>query len=299
MRRIVAIVNAGARSTGGAEGAGKIEEAFRRHGLRAEVRAVRGALVAPVAREAVEDGAEVVVAAGGDGTVSGVASALVGTEAALGVLPLGTLNHFAHDVRVPLELDVAIEAIGNGGETRCDAGAVNGLAFVNNATLGLYPDQVRVRERLRRFIGKWPAAGVASLVVMRRFPSMRLSIEADGEAREVRTPLVVVSNNPYGLEAGRPHGRPRVDGGALGLYVVRDGGRWRFLKTAIRSLVVSLEGDAAFDATTARSVVVGSRRRRVKVALDGEVVKMRTPLRCESLPGALRVVGMLPAKDAA
>jgi diacylglycerol kinase family enzyme len=289
-RRVVAVVNSGAGSVGGAGGPSAVEDAFRRHGSPAEVLLVPGSRAGPAARRAVEEGADVVVAGGGDGTVSAVAAQVAGTGRAFGVLALGTLNHFAKDCGLPLSLDEAVEAVLREDPVACDVGRCNGVAFVNNATLGLYADQVNVRRRWRA-LGKWPGAVLASIVVLRRFSSQRLAIESDGERVDVVSPLVVVSNNPYALAPGRPTSRSRIDSGTLGRYVVSRVGRWGLVVTAVKSLVMSLEGDSAFDAGEARRVVVRSRRRSVRVALDGEIVKMRPPVSMESEPGALPVLG--------
>jgi diacylglycerol kinase family enzyme len=291
VRRIVVIANSGATRAAAVQA---IADAFARHGAAATVEAVPGGHVERAARAAVRSGADVVVAAGGDGTVSAVASVVAGTRVALGVVPLGRLNHFARDVGLPLDLDAAVGAVVEGEVVPCDVGSAGGRPFVNNATLGLYADQVRVRERWRKRLGRWLAAGLATAVVLRRVRALRLSIRADEEAIEVESPLVVVSNNEYALTAGHPHGRARLDSGRLGLYVLHDRGGRQVLTTAIRSFVAGLEDHEGLSARTAREVVVGARRRHVKVALDGEVRKMATPTRFRAHPGALRVVGARP-----
>jgi diacylglycerol kinase family enzyme len=291
------LVNESAGSAGPAAPAA-LDAAFRRHGATATVRSVPGGALARAARRAVEEGADVVVAAGGDGTVSAVASQVAGSPAALGIVPIGTLNHFARDLRLPLDLDEAIEAVVSGLETRCDVGRLGRRVFVNNATLGLYADLVLLRERWRPRIGKWPAGALAAAAVLRRFPTSRLSVTADGRTATVRTPLLVVSNNPFGLGPGRPHGRPRLDGGTLGLYVAGTGRR-ALLSAVLRGVSTSLDGDPAFEASTARRVVVESPRPHVRLALDGEAVRVRPPLRFESAAGALRVAGTDGASEAA
>jgi diacylglycerol kinase family enzyme len=107
-----------------------------------------GASVGELARN--EDAQVVFVAAGGDGTVNAVASAVAGTERCMGVLPVGTLNHFAHDLGLPLKLEAAVAAI-TGGRTRgIDVAEVNGAVFVNNSSIGAYPTMVLDRERMRK-----------------------------------------------------------------------------------------------------------------------------------------------------
>src|SRR3954469_24760553 len=144
--------------------------------------------------DAVADGARAVVAAGGDGTVSSVASGLVGTTTPFGVLPLGTLNHFAKDIGVPLDLPLAVKAIVDEHTTRVDVGEVNGSPFVNNSSIGLYPDVVVERERLRqRGHRKWLAAALAAgAAVLGDYRGILVRVPSAEGGGRARPPLVVV-----------------------------------------------------------------------------------------------------------
>lgn len=116
-------------------------------GLDADITlAQSGAEMIATAEQALRDGAPIVVAGGGDGTINAVASVVVGSGTPFGVLPLGTLNHFAKDLNIPLELDAAIANVAQGVPHQVDVGEVNGRIFLNNSSLGLYPDIVRDRE---------------------------------------------------------------------------------------------------------------------------------------------------------
>src|SRR4051794_37510526 len=139
------------------------------HGATCEILAPeRGADLTALARQAVADGAALVVAGGGDGTINAVASALVGTEARLGVLPLGTLNHFAKDLGIPLALEEAVRTVFTGRPQAVDVGEVNGRLFLNNSSLGIYPRIVRLREAHRRQgVRKWIAFVKALAYVLR------------------------------------------------------------------------------------------------------------------------------------
>jgi diacylglycerol kinase family enzyme len=108
---------------------------------------------------AVREGANPVVAAGGDGTLNAVTSVLVDGDRTLGVLPIGTLNHLAKDLRIPLDLDGAVQTLLEGVVANVDVAEVNGQIFLNNSGLGLYPKIVRHREKLQDQLGhgKWPA----------------------------------------------------------------------------------------------------------------------------------------------
>ena len=100
-----------------------------------------------IARGLVENGASIVVAAGGDGTISAVASGLIGSPATLGVLPIGRLNHFAKDLKIPLDVKKAVATIAARHMVSIDVGTVNDRAFINNSSIGIYPNLV---ERVRK-----------------------------------------------------------------------------------------------------------------------------------------------------
>src|SRR3954447_6264864 len=146
--RVLVLLNAAAAGADEAAPARRVDEvraAFAPTGVEAEVRAVPAdRLTATPPEAASAPGGKVagVVAAGGDGTVSAVASALAGTDRVMGVLPAGTLNHFAKDLRLPLTLADAARVIAAARTTGVDVGEVNGRCFVNNSSIGLYPHVV-------------------------------------------------------------------------------------------------------------------------------------------------------------
>ncbi|MCB0962523.1 MAG: hypothetical protein KDA98_04350 [Acidimicrobiales bacterium] len=246
-----------------------------------------------------EDRPDVVVVAGGDGTVGCAAQAAAGTDVVLGVVPLGTFNHFAGDLGLSEDLGAAARAL-VGGEVRAlDVGEVSGRVFVNNSVLGAYPDMVAIRDviRDRRGWGKVRAVPVAVVAVARRFPVHRLDLVGPGyERRRVRTPLVFVGNGTFGDGSGGPPQRTALDDGVLGVGVARVVSRWGLVRALVRALVRGTDGDGELDHVELAELTVSSRRRRLRVALDGEVVRLDLPLRYRVRPGALRV--LVPA-DAA
>src|SRR5512138_2414359 len=146
VQRITVLLNphAGSKEDGAVQ---RVAAAFRDAGASdVDLRVIDGTLVGTAARQAVARGSTVVVAGGGDGTVSAAASMLVDTDAALGVLPLGTLNHFAKDVGMPLAVDEAARTIVAGRAVRVDVGEVNGRSFINNASVGIYASLIAERE---------------------------------------------------------------------------------------------------------------------------------------------------------
>jgi diacylglycerol kinase family enzyme len=288
------IINAAAGGGSDDERARAVKEAFSACGVGAHVSVARGGDdVKEFVRRALSNGARAVVAGGGDGTVGAVAEELVGTDRPLGVLPLGTLNHFAKDLHIPLALEEAARNVCEGRAVPVDVGEVNGRIFVNNSSLGLYPRIVRRREMLqeREGSGKWSAFLRASLAVLRRYPFMSVRLDADGQEIARKTPFVFVGNNEYQVENLQMGARSCLDAGRLSLYVAHRTGRLGLLRLALSALLGRLREAHDFDALCAREIWVETRRpKRIPVATDGEVSVLSTPLHYRIRPGALRVI---------
>lgn len=296
---IPVIVNSAARSGQSRAQIEALPALFDQMGLRTRLIDVRdGADSEREIDAALAERPPLVVAGGGDGTLSAIASRLVGTGIPMGVLPLGTLNHFAKDLGVPLTLGDAVRVIAAGHTTDVDVGEVNGRIFINNSGLGLYPDIVRHRDRQQRTLGrsKWHALAWASWSLLRRYPFVQVRLLIDGQSREWRTPFVFVGNNEYAMEGLRIGGRGRLDAGRLCVYVAQQPGRVGLLRLALHALVGRLRQASDFDALSATELLIETRRQRIHVAADGEVWPMTSPLRYRVLPGALRVIVPAPAE---
>ena len=249
-----------------------------------------GAAIGRRAREAAERG-DLLVAAGGDGTVGTVAAAAVDAGATFGVIPLGTLNHFARDAGIPLNLDAAVAALAAGHHRRLDVGDVNGRVFVNNSSIGLYPRLVWDREAEQaRGRGKWTAFGIALVRTWRRYRTVTVRISFDGREHVRRTPFVVVGNNEYRLNGLHIGARTGFDNGRLSLYVAPYCGRFEILALPFQALAGRLAADVKFESFAATALSVETARRRVNVALDGEVTVMQSPLHYRIRAAALRTV---------
>ena len=141
-------------------------------------------------RAVAKRGDPLVIVGGGDGTISAAASALVGTKTQLGILPLGTLNHFARDLGIPTEISEAVSLIATGKERRVDVAEMNGRIFINNSAIGLYPLMVRDRDQQRKRLGrsKRLALLIASIRTLARFNHQRLTLTVNDEKARVDTP---------------------------------------------------------------------------------------------------------------
>ena len=303
--RVVAIVNSGAGSGSAGEiDAEELRALFRSEGVEAEVRIVSGERVGEAAQEAVRSGdaVDAVIAGGGDGTVRAVAARLAGGPIPLGVLPMGTLNHFARDLGIPVDLPGAVRVIAQGAIHDLDVGEVNGEVFVNNSVLGFYPPVVKVRDRERHQMrrGKWAATVSAVFKVLPRHPPLRLRVHA-GERELVRETLFAfIGNNEYEMSAFSYGARSRFDSGNLYLYVARIRGRLGLLGLLLLSLLRDVKGTDRFDRLTAPELMIEMEQRTLPVYLDGEVAVLETPLRYRTRVRALRVIlpGSMAVSDA-
>jgi diacylglycerol kinase family enzyme len=284
------------QTSGPAQGdgiAGQIESRFRAAGAKARIHMVEpGADLAEAARRLLREQPPRLVAAGGDGTVSAVASALAGSGVPLAVLPLGTLNHFARDLGIPAELDAAARVALRGKVREIDVGEVNGRIFVNNSSIGLYPAIVRRRERQRRRLGrgKWHAMLWAGYNALRAHPFLDLLLEVRGAEHRRRTPFLFVGNNIYRMQGFDIGVRERLDGGVLSLYLAHRTGRLGLVMLALRALLGRLYDGNDFEAATTRHLRIDARHKRLLVSRDGEVEPMALPLEYRIRPRALRVV---------
>jgi diacylglycerol kinase family enzyme len=274
-----------------AEVVDRVRDVFRRAGIDAVVATHEPATLGPAIQRAAESRTDVVVVGGGDGTISAAAQVLVGGSMPLGMLPLGTLNHFANDLGVPVELDEAVATIAAGHVREVDVGEVNGRYFLNNSSIGVYPAAVDQREELRhrRGGGKWMSMFRACVDVIRRYPLLAVSVRVGNRAVVLRTPFLFVGNNRYEMGPLSLGTRSTLQGGELSLYLSRDVGRFGLVRQALRAGLGSLEQDRDFQSLMVTDVEIVTRRRSIRVAVDGEVVPMRSPIQHRIRPRALRV----------
>lgn len=276
----------------------RLADFFAARNVPARIVAVdSGADLPALARRALAESDGPIVAGGGDGTVNAVASVLADTGRSFGVLPLGTLNHFAKDLGLPLSLEEAAEVLIDGTPVPVDVGEVNGRVFLNNSSLGLYPAIVHKRERLQERLkyGKWPAFVRAALSALSRYPFVEARIRVEGRELVRHSPFIFIGNNQYRIEGFDIGGRSRLDSGWLWLYAIHETGRLGLLRFAFHALRHRLREQRDFDCLCATQIRIQSRRRWLRVATDGEVCLMEMPLHYRIRPGALRV--LVPRRD--
>ena len=290
--KAVTLVNPGGRRAGD-DILDRVAAALRAAGIAGDVELVAGDRLAARAKAATDAGAELVIAAGGDGTVSAVAGALVGTRAALGILPLGTLNHLARDLGIPFDLGQAAAVIGAGQQRVIDVARLNDRIFVNNSAIGLYPLFVADREGQEQRLGRSKRLSmfVAGLRTLARFHHHRLTLTIDeGQSETIETPLLFVGNNDYRLDLGSAGQRDSISDARLSVIVMRRMGRAGFFIAMLRALAGrSLPGDM-IKLDDVQRLTVASRRSCLTVSSDGETERLAPPLDYRIDPAALRVM---------
>jgi diacylglycerol kinase family enzyme len=275
-----------------AKSAQQLSEIFAEAGREARVTVARGGdQLRTAMKEAVKARCETLVAGGGDGTINTAASELVDSDIPLGVIPLGTLNHFAKDLGIPVDLEGAAKVVLDGALCQVDVGEVNGRAFINNSSLGVYPAIVRLRDRYQAGgWGKWIAALWAALAVLRRNPFMAVRIVADGETIVRRTPFVFVGNNEYRMSGLHAGSRESLVSRHLAVYLLNADRRIGVLQLGWQVLLKGVDQVKELDLITVEEATVETKRPLVPVALDGEVVPLKSPMSYRIRPGALRVL---------
>lgn len=275
-----------------------VESILASDGTRVEICQVEKGMDIPGKSKAISSrGADVLVAAGGDGTINAAASALIGKSTALGVIPAGTLNHFARDLQIPIDPEKAAQSLVEGRVVQVDAAAVNGRVFLNNSVLGLFPNYRTVREAWERkgfgrsSLGRLIAFTAAVLKIFWRLPHLTISLSLEGgRTRTLRTPFVLVGNNEHRMEGIGLGIRERLDQGQLWVYAMRPCTRWQLLRMVFGLVLGRTPRESIFEIFPVSQMTVHSRRARIGVGIDGEMVRMKSPLVFKTLPLALHVI---------
>jgi diacylglycerol kinase family enzyme len=279
---------------------GAIERAMAVFGPRAVLRSFSGD-PAREAAKAASEGFRIIVAAGGDGTVAGVAHALAGTESALAALPLGTFNYFARGLGIPDDPAAAAQAILAGRSHFIAVGTLNGRVFLNNTSIGLYPEILEEREATYARFGRYRLlAHLASLRTILRFQRPhRMDLRLDGTPQRLRSPMLFVARSAYQLDQFGLQGADAISGDRFALFLAHQQTRLAFLGLAWRLVRRRVDhGRDVIVSSPSRIEVAIPRCRRIAVALDGEKLQMKLPLKIEISDTLLRVI-LPPDKGAA
>ena len=231
---------------------------------------------------------DTIIVGDGDGSVGYAAHRLAGTDKALGVLPLGTVNLLARDIGVPADLDDAIAAVEESVPRAIDLGMLNGRAFHTLSGMGYFSQMARAREETRDLPGKALRVMAAAARAFRRAGRFTLDISIDGRTRHIDSVAVLVTVNRFSGEEWR---RARLDEGTLEAHIVENTGALGKLNAGADLVTCAWRDNPVIQSVLAQRGTVYSGRSRAWVSTDGELVRERTPLTYEVRPRVLTVLG--------
>ncbi len=274
-----------------AEAGAMLEKALADAGLEAQFIPIEAGTLPERIKLAAASGSDAVVVAGGDGTVACAGQALSGGAIPLGILPYGTMNLLAKDLGLPIgDLKAALQAIAAGNVRSIDVGEVNGHTFLCASMLGTPAQLGRTREETRGSgLRLWSRMAPAALRLLRRARRMRIRLTLDGAASNLRASSLTVVVGTMDESCGRAFGRTCLDGGMLGVYVIRRLGLVEALRLALRVALGRWRHDNAVVEHRAGEVDIDSRR-PLQVMNDGELSAITPPLRYRIHQAALRVL---------
>ena len=246
--------------------------------------------IAHSVRDHYRRGTSLFIAAGGDGTVHHVMQAVVHTEASLAVLPIGTYNHFARDLNIPLDWREALEVAFTGERRQIDTGRANDRFFVNNVSIGLYPELVARREERGRDYPRWKARMYAFYMTMRKYPHVTVTVDTEHHHEVIRTHIFIVSNNWYDISrVGIEAPRTTLQEGRLSVYWLPHTPRMQLMRLAARYLAGRVREVPGFRSFRTARMRVQSTHRHLQVGIDGELFTMHIPLVITTVPQSLTV----------
>lgn len=306
-KRFALVLNAAAGSVLGADPEARLQRLARvledRMGSApVEAAVVKGAEIGAAIERAAAGPAEVVVIAGGDGTVSAAAPIVRNHGKILGVIPLGTYNLLARDLEIPLETDEAIANLATGIVRDIDVATVNGRMFLCQSGFGFFTRVVYARQKQRKsHLGKWVQSALAFVDALRHLRKVDVIVRADGQKLRFPTLAMLIAINSYHRNPAKLLQRDRLDGGHFALYSVRYRSVAGLVLFALKLVLRIWHRDERLEIVSSRQLVVSSRRRRhryrsrrLPLTADGELLIMQTPVQYRLYPKALKVLAPPP-----
>ena len=245
-----------------------------------------------LATECAKSSFGMIVVAGGDGTICAVAEALMDTGTTMGVIPSGTFNYFARSLGIPDDLQGALELLDSGEARPVTVGTINDRVFLNNASIGAYPEILDQREGIYKRWGRSRIAAHWSVIqaLLTVHKPYRMKVSVDGEAHRAKTPLAFVANCAFQLDQFELDGADAIRNGEFALFLAEDCGRLKMLSFALKLARGRMKAGRDFTLYTGREIVIETSRKSGLVARDGEKEKMHSPFTFRQRTDALKVV---------
>lgn len=239
----------------------------------------------------------VVIAAGGDGTIRGVAQVAHATDVTFAVVACGTFNYFARTHRIPEDSAEAFRLALTGEVRPVRLGVVNDSVFLINASLGLYVQSIRDREQRTKKYGRNRIVAVLSTFIsfFTHRILMKVDLETEGKVYSMRTPTIFIGNNALQLRNLKLDVAKCMRSDLLAAVIMRPLERWEILRIFFRGLTKTLDNEDRLTTFCVSELKIHTRKSLQQVALDGELIWARSPLKIAALPKTLNMV--LPPKE--
>ncbi|CAN5608873.1 diacylglycerol kinase family protein [soil metagenome] len=287
------ILNARSGSQEAKESRQILEKVFGESGRSFEITVVSGDEIVGIAEEKAKSNCEVLVAGGGDGTICSVAEAARKTGKTLGVLPLGTFNYFANNLNIPLDLAEAAQVVLDGKPVRASILDLDGRLILNNTSIGIHPAVLLQRRKLYRRWGRNQLNAYLSVILTAFQPAPRLRVRLASDEGEVvrETPLVMICSNAFQMETFALAGKECLAQGKFALYVARMAGRATTVRLGLRAILRCLRPEIDYEVICTSDVTIDTLgHRRFRAAVDGELERLKSPLRFRVAPERLCVL---------
>jgi YegS/Rv2252/BmrU family lipid kinase len=270
----------------------KIQQMFRKKNVHVDIIKVEEpGLLNQTIEKTIAKNYSTIIAAGGDGTISAVASKLMNTKITLGVLPLGTMNNFAKTLEIPQELEEAITTIISHQTTQVDVASVNEKYFINNSNIGVYPYLVKHREHEQeKGKPKWLAVIFAFLRIIFHYPLLELTFKIKDEKIIRKTPIVFIGNNKYHLTPQNLGKRKNLHRHILSIFITKTADRKSFFFLILKIIFGQLEDETLMETFLLKEIVINNKKPTLLVSIDGEQMPMKTPLKYQIHANALTVI---------
>ncbi|ALG66988.1 diacylglycerol/lipid kinase family protein [Beggiatoa leptomitoformis] len=275
------------RYSGSMLGKSPIDQAKKLHqyahaaGLTARIFVIKPKWLKTVLTRLIHAEFERIIVGGGDGTLNTAANLLAGTHIIFGVLPMGTFNQFARELGIPTDIEQALHTLAQATTQLIDVGEVNGQLFLNKSSIGIHPHAIEIREQYRRRWG-WSKAVAVSFALLKtvwRPPKLRLTLTIDNQQQTIITPFLLVGNNRYETEFFAFPKRVALNDGLLNILYTNNISRFSLFTMAIRALFGKpLKQVPELINIALPTLHVESKRNALKIAIDGEVSKIKPPL---------------------
>lgn len=249
------------------------------------------AMIRRAVQSAVEDRG-VVIAAGGDGTIRGVAQEAAHKDVDFAAVGIGTFNFFARGHRIPEDPEQALRLAFTGRTRAVRLGEVNGHVFLINASLGRYAKSIREREQNTKIFGRRRIVAILSTLrsLLRRDRLLDVRMVVDGQPHRERTPMIFIGNNALQLRDLAFDVSRCMKQDLLAVVTMKPVSSLEMLRIFWRGITRTIEKEENVDSYCAADLEIATKRKSMDVALDGELFHMQSPFHVTALPGALRMV---------